>query len=434
MNRWWDRWALCTLMVMWAVFALLVLPGCAQGMVQAPDEEDQIGTVVPTCTLDQVQHPFRDGKALPGGRGFMASGNHLGWDLMAPEGMPVYPLGCGVVRVARSAQGYGTLAVVIEHRLRTPLLVTNGVGSRVSVSSFLSIYGHLRSTSEGVGRGVSTGLRVGDTVNADTVIGYVEHRSANGDGDEHLHFGIRLQSASSAQRSDPTGWFRGYDAVPSQRSWFTDPVTFLRQRAEPVPVPPEPTPSIMDAGVRDVLMVAPRRRMANDAALPPVSDVLMDAGSVLRPDIVPALAQDVIHSQPDLVTPPPPPPQRYRYEFRVRSTLRVSPPYVLRDHWWGMVHCDNTGQPRAEFVDGWARCDAARLELFDGSVLLPDHLDWGDQGQIGTVANTPRRCTPTMGAEWRIRDLVSQRLLFEGPVSGLVCRAVGSQDRLAFPE
>jgi hypothetical protein len=305
------------------------------------------------------------------------------------------------------------------------------------VSTLLSIYGHLRSTSEASGRGIPTGLRVGDTVNADTVIGYIEHRSMNGDGDEHLHFGIRLQSASSAQRSDPTGWFRGYDTTPSQRSWFTDPAAFIREQARTASsTPPSPVYD-MDAAVRDVPVAMPRRRIANDVISPPAADVWMDAGLSSVADIVAAPPLDVLRSMPDIVTippDPPPPPRRYRYEFRVRSSLRVSPPYILRDHWWGMVQCDNTGQPRAEFVDGWARCDAARLELFDGSVLLPDHLDWGDQGQIGTVANTPQRCTPTVGAEWRIRDLASQRILFEGPVSGLLCRPVGSQDRLVFPE
>lgn len=396
---------------MLVVFCLLALPACAQGTLNTA-EESIADPVAPACTLDGAQHPFRGAKPTPGGRGFLASGNHLGWDLMAPEGLPIYSIGCGVVRLVRAANGYGTLAVVIEHRLPEPTLMTNGRGSRVLVSTFLSIYGHLRPTSERSGRGVSTGLRVGDSVSPETVIGYIEHRAQNGDGDEHLHFGVRLQSVSAAQRSDPTAWFRGYDTTPTQRGWFADPERALRELAGISQKHP-PVPRVMDAGVR----IDERP--------------LFDAGPVVIVD-----APTVHVSTPDVPAPMdgPAPSTRLRYEFRVRSTLRVTPPFHLRDHWWRMVPCENTGSTSAELVNGWARCDAERVELFDGSFFAPDHPDWGDQGQIGTVANAPNRCTPVTGAEWRITRLQDQHVLFEGPVSGLPCRAVGSQDRLGLPE
>lgn len=434
MQQSWDRWMSLALVVMFAVFCLVALPACASGMVNETQEE-ATDTVTPVCSLDFVQHPFRDATALPGGRGFLASGNHLGWDLMAPEGLPVYPLGCGVVRAARPAQGYGTLAVVIEHRLREPTSFVNGRGTRIVVGSILSIYGHMRPTSEGTGRGVSTGLRVGDIVSPEMVIGYIEHRSRNGDGDEHLHFGIRLQGAVSAMQSDPSAWFRGYDTTPSQRGWFTDPRTFLRDMSVVLERETFPPASVMDAGMEGVDHGAGFDSSSMLLADRPTS--LMDVGRPTEPDIVIShTPQDDVVVFPDAgersvdvpnVLP------RIRYEFRIRSVLRVSPPYFLRDHWWRMMVCDNTRSTNTEIVDGWVRCDAERLELFDGSFNVPDHPDWGDRGQIGTVANTPTRCTPVPGAEWRLTDLASQRVLFQGAVSGLPCRSVGSQDRLAFP-
>lgn len=451
MDTLWDRWLSFALLVMMIVFCLVALPACAFGRIEEAQDEST-DTVTPMCTLDTVQHPFREAAPLPGGRGFLANGNHLGWDLMAPEGLPVYPLGCGVVRVARAANGYGTLAVVIEHRLRKPTLITNGRGMSVVVGSILSIYGHLRPTSEGSGRGVNTALRVGDIVYPETVIGYIEHRSRNGDGDEHLHFGLRLQSATAAQRSDPTAWFRGYDTAPSQRGWFADPRAFLRDMS--VALEEDPPASMFDAGVSTDATVAPEDRIvrmdilsvSDRPSVPQFDAGIRDDRGIVSEDALPWVETDVtaiperdvgtfLPVDAGVVTQDVPVlPSRIRYEFRVRSALRVAPPYRLRDHWWRMVTCGNTGSTAMEIVSGWARCDAEYLELFDGSFYLPDHPDWGDQGQIGTVANTPTRCTPVEGAEWRLTELATQRVVFQGPVSALPCRSVGTQDRLVFPE
>lgn len=445
MQRSWDRWMSLALLVMFGVFCLMALPTCATGMTSEAQEE-ATDTVTPLCPLDSVQHPFREATALPGGRGFLANGNHLGWDLMAPEGLPVYPLGCGVVRAARPASGYGTLAVVIEHRLREPMPVLNGRGARVVVHSILSIYGHIRPTSGSNGHGVSTGLRVGDVVTPERVIGYIEHRSRNGDGDEHLHFGIRLQGATASMQSDPAAWFRGYDTTPSQRGWFTDPRAFLQEMSVALEDGASSSVPLMDAGTqavdRGAVHDSPMRVLMDSPPLSMDASVSVDhgerdAGRSLESDIViPHIPQsdafaaaDVSNRSEDVPSILP----RIRYEFRIRSSLRVAPPYYLRDHWWRMMVCDNTRTTATEVVDGWARCDAERLELFDGSFYVPDHPDWGDRGQIGTVANSPTRCTPVDGAEWRLTDLTSQRVLFQGAVSDLMCRSVGTQDRLVFP-
>lgn len=124
-----------------------------------------------------------------------------------------------------------------------------------------------------------------------------------------------------------------------------------------------------------------------------------------------------------------------RYEFRLRSELYATPPYRLRDLWWRPITCRNTGSIEPVVTsDGWVRCEAQRLGLFDGSMFLPDLPEWGDMGQIGTVANVPARCTPVVGASWRLTELPGGRVLYDGPASGLRCQAVGTQDRWRFPE
>lgn len=421
------------IVVIWLLVLIAAsLPSCMAGDSQGGSDE-LIGGGPANCHMDGVQNPLGAGKpfARHGGRGFLSNGNHLGTDILLPEGYPIYPIGCGVVRLARAASGYGTLAVVIEHTLPMPIELTNGLGQTVRVERLISIYGHLRATSDVNGRGRRTAISVGSVVTPETVIGYVQSDALNGDGVEHLHLGIRLQSGAEAQRTDPSAWFRGYDGSPSQRRWYGNPETVLAQLASALPessydtvssmtdaglviqpdiVAPAPTPSPDVVTVTDVPTVSVRDVVA---VLPPPSD----AGVVAR-DVV-------IESPPALV----------RYEFRARATFphRHGEPYRLRDRWWGMVTCQNTRSVAMQQVDGWWRCDAPRTDPFDGSLFLPDHLDWGDRGQIGTVANVPERCTPQPGIDWRITDLASNRVLYEGDVSGLACLSVGTQDRLMLP-
>lgn len=186
------------------------------------------------------------------GRRFYADGNHLGHDVLLAEGDAVRAIGCGTVVVSRPADGYGTLAVVIEHHLSRPVRVQNGAGELMDVRSFLSIYGHLRPSASLDG-GDDTGLVAGSHVEPGQVVGFVERRDRNGDGDEHVHIGIRLQSMADARATDPTAWFRGYDARPpatSQLRWFADPALFLAALRDDRGSAGEPEPS--DAGVAGV--------------------------------------------------------------------------------------------------------------------------------------------------------------------------------------
>ncbi len=431
----------------WMIIAMVMLAGCAVG---GSDVVDGTHETLGGCVLSTAQDPLRGQAELHTyrGRRFLAEGNHLGWDIMLPQGAAVFPIGCGVVRAARAAQGYGTLVVVIEHRLSHRMTFINGLGRPVTTDSLLSIYGHVRPTRDANGRGPRASLSVGMTVDEHTVLGYIEEDALNGDGAEHLHLGMRLQSAAEAQRTDPSAWFRGYNGTPSQLGWFADPeealLTLQASFLTPPDAPTMPAPTLMDAGTARPQMDAgqplppppPPPRM--DAGFPTVPP--MDAGTMPPP---PVDAGQVVVPPP----PPPPPdvppvqippmpevPDVYRYAFRIRSGVRVMAPYRLRNLWWQTVLCQNTNTTTpAVTSDGWAVCDTGQLALFDGSSFAPDHLDWGDQGQIATVGNSPERCTYTPGAEWRITRLRDGRVLYSGPVTGLRCMAVGSQDRLVFP-
>lgn len=212
------------------LIVFLIASACGAPMgdedaVTSNNEDSLTGN--PSCTLTAARYPTVPGdmENVYAGRSFYADGNHLGLDVELAEGTPIHPIGCGILRVYRSANGYGELVAVIEHKLASPLTVLNGKGEQVSVTSFMSVYGHMRKTSDRNGTGF-LGLKAGDQVSTDDIIGYVNDDAHNGDGAEHLHLGIRLQTASQAAATE-TNWFRGYDTTPSQRKWFADPALFM---------------------------------------------------------------------------------------------------------------------------------------------------------------------------------------------------------------
>jgi hypothetical protein len=209
------------------IFCLFDLPGCGQGQVDAGEEGVLTQSVV-GCTVSSVRYPTSETEFshLYAGRGFLADGVHVGRDINLGEGTAIYPVACGTIRVYRSAEGYGTLVVAVEHHLATPITVANGVGERVSVQDFLSIYGHLRATTLRTG-GARLPWREGDTVRPEQIIGYVQNAADNGDGEEHLHLGIRLQTMADAARVDPAAWFAGYDRDHVRRRWYADPALFM---------------------------------------------------------------------------------------------------------------------------------------------------------------------------------------------------------------
>jgi len=152
------------------------------------------------------------------GRSFYFDNNHLGEDIELTEGTPIRSIGSGVIKYYSAASSYGELVVAIEHDLGKTHTFKNAYNNNVNTRYILSIYGHLRKSSQR-GGGNETGLNVGDTVQDGTVIGYVNNSShpdygnpdPNGDGLEHLHMGIRLSNASTAQNNDGSYWLRGYE-------------------------------------------------------------------------------------------------------------------------------------------------------------------------------------------------------------------------------
>jgi murein DD-endopeptidase MepM/ murein hydrolase activator NlpD len=138
------------------------------------------------------------------GRTFLSPSNHLGEDSEHPHREPVFAIADGRVKEACRATGYGRV-VVVEHRLPD--------GSAVS-----SIYGHL------CGHPGFPLAADGSRVKRGEIVGYIGHRSENGDGLEHLHLGIR--------KGRYDGNFCGYARWPScTPKHYHPPTEFIRARA-----------------------------------------------------------------------------------------------------------------------------------------------------------------------------------------------------------
>lgn len=191
-------------------------------------------------------------------RSFLSPPEHVGGDTAHREGTPITSIGPGKIVWYGPASGYGELTVVIEHDLLKPQPFPNGNGQIRRTRFFISIYGHLRpSKNRG---GARLPWKVGDLVQIGDLIGYVNDDAHNGDGAEHLHFGIRLVSAEEAKAIDPGKWFRGYDYQGIHRETFASPDLVLAslkeifenceeespceesQGNEDIPSAPEPTP------------------------------------------------------------------------------------------------------------------------------------------------------------------------------------------------
>lgn len=65
-------------------------------------------------------------------------------------------------------------------------------------------------------------LQVGQCIQPERILGFINSDAYNGDGAEHLHLGFRVQSMDEAQRMD-SAWFRGYDNGGRWVDHFTAP-------------------------------------------------------------------------------------------------------------------------------------------------------------------------------------------------------------------
>ena len=151
------------------------------------------------------------------GRLFYFDFNHLGMDIRADEGDTVRAIYDGVIQNYGAAEGYGELVAVVEHQY------AGRWNSDAIPVHFLSIYGHIRSRSlDGEGE---LKWKPGDVIRKGDVVGFINDDRHNGYGMEHLHFGIRRQSAADAQRVDGGYWMRGYDTPKNSKfQYFMNPV------------------------------------------------------------------------------------------------------------------------------------------------------------------------------------------------------------------
>jgi murein DD-endopeptidase MepM/ murein hydrolase activator NlpD len=104
---------------------------------------------------------------------------HLGVDLWADAGTPVFAPLSGVLHSAQDNAGFGDYGptVLLEHRLVVP----GGIGRPPGMLRFYSLYGHLARES-------LRGKRAGTPVKAGEPIGTLGAFPENGDWPPHLHF------------------------------------------------------------------------------------------------------------------------------------------------------------------------------------------------------------------------------------------------------
>ncbi|GAA5032748.1 M23 family metallopeptidase [Microbacterium fluvii] len=115
------------------------------------------------------------------GDGFRSRGGaHMGIDMLAPAGTPIYAAAAGVVRVSQESFGGYGVAVTIDH-------VINGV--KVS-----TLYGHMTYGSRQVSSGQT--VKVGQLIG---LVGSTGRSTAN-----HLHFEVFINGSNV----DPLSWLK----------------------------------------------------------------------------------------------------------------------------------------------------------------------------------------------------------------------------------
>lgn len=162
---------------------------------------------------------------------------HLGVDLFAPPGTPVYAPLAGVVHALHHDTGHRDLvtAVILRHHTDDDL-------------TFYTLYGHLDP-------GCLSQLRLGQTIAAGEPFASIAATSVNGGRPPHLHFQI-ITDLLELDHSFPT------TAAPSQALLWTslcpDPNLLLRIPAERFPPPP---PSL------EQTLVERRRRIGRNLSI-----------------------------------------------------------------------------------------------------------------------------------------------------------------------
>lgn len=139
------------------------------------------------------------------GGGYFAGLYHIGVDMLASEGTPVYAIDDGkVVSISTSSKsngycwGVGNSAVMVQHKNKKK-------------KSFLALYGHIHPNVK-LGSSVSAGQKIG-------TVGPYTYGS-------HLHFGIRKNS--DVPRSN---WGTMPNSSWSDTNGFVDPVDYIKSNS-----------------------------------------------------------------------------------------------------------------------------------------------------------------------------------------------------------
>lgn len=209
----------------WALIFLggIIICGC----YSYNESIDETPITTQNC-FSLFQYPLPEKNYLAGfqpAASFLKPTGHLGEDISSLAETPVRSIANGTIVWYGPSRGYGALAVVIEHTLDEPISLQNGNNEIVTTTHLLSIYGYLRKNK--TADGFPLLWEVGQNVHKGEVVGYVNDDDSNGIGREHVHVGIRLESADEARNHDPTGWFRAYDRGNEFRKYYTAPSSAL---------------------------------------------------------------------------------------------------------------------------------------------------------------------------------------------------------------
>lgn len=147
---------------------------------------------------------------------------HIGEDINLSEGTPIRSIADGILEVYKAdgsyPRGFGELYAVIEHDLGREYQFANANGVLVRVTKIRSIYGHIRKSQQRGGQSLTWQAgENGDFIPQGSIIGYVNDDAHNGDGAEHLHFGVLLDMSINSNLGYDTNDHRQapYFAAPS---------------------------------------------------------------------------------------------------------------------------------------------------------------------------------------------------------------------------
>ena len=204
--------------------APLTSPTAPLSLTSEPSEKTATGFYWPTGTsqIDDYAGWLSDGCSWSGNHSYYENEFHIGKDIAASEGDPVYAIADGrVLYVSSNGWGLNNIALLVVHSL------SDG-------SSFTAVYGHIRSD-----------LKQGDPVEAGKPFARVGPWR---DG-SHLHFGIHpgtsIKAPYGRMPCPPQGPITDYNDFVDPIKWITTRSPGREISATIMPTPVEiPTPTL----------------------------------------------------------------------------------------------------------------------------------------------------------------------------------------------